>query len=121
SSASACSTNARASGRGSACSSGATGADAGVVAAHAVKVVDVIATARTAKNFPDFMGTYLHRRPSQPDHRQEAMHEEERRGNIAGRPTQPGNGTMLARGLTKRCPLCAERDLFGSWLRMRDH
>jgi len=33
---------------------------------------------------------------------------------------EPGATMVLARGLTKRCPRCGERDLFAGWLKIRD-
>lgn len=40
--------------------------------------------------------------------------------NGADRGGEPGAITVLARGLTKRCPRCGEQDLFAGWLKIRD-
>lgn len=53
------------------------------------------------------------------------MHNEERRGNLAPGaashpPPLPSRGTLLGRGLTRRCPRCGERDVFESWFRSRE-
>ena len=54
------------------------------------------------------------------------MSDIERRGNQpAARPAgplppTPGRGTLLGRGIARRCPMCGDGDLFASWFAMRE-
>ena len=53
------------------------------------------------------------------------MSDIERRGNTpepapAAVPPMPGRGTLIARGLLHRCPMCGGADLFPGWFRMRE-
>ena len=50
------------------------------------------------------------------------MGERQANGNVT-RPASgaaPGRGTLLGRGLLRRCPWCGERDVFLSWFHLRE-
>ena len=51
-----------------------------------------------------------------PDRRGNAPHDD---APIAV-PATPGRGTLLGRGLVRRCPMCGSGGLFRSWFEMRE-